>query len=284
MQSIRINYREEKLLALLSECLRDFALIWYKQQCEIEVEIVKKNLSEWLEVLITVFSAKSLSEFEVYVSNSSVSRFSSQYHFCLNCFAFFSFLIRLLQHNQSTICKKVVCKHCERIFESNNKLHEHVRQHHAKKIVKVASKRSFNREKDKISSIILLTTSSISFKTTKISISKSVTLSERSRNASLTFSFISFKASTSMLRDSVTSSKRSNLSLFTSKLISKRVKTASTTCSLISFATFSMLRISKSKFYLIINNFHRMFHEKSRSFDLSQHQNRRAFSQTLESY
>ena len=160
------QYRESNLLTLLFDCFRDFALIWYKQQCESEIV---KSLSEWLKVLIIAFFAKS-SKFETFTSSVSSASFSSQYHSCLNCFAFFSFLIRLLQHNQS-ICKKVVCKHCERTFESNNKFHEHVRQHHTKsmknRVVKVASKRSFNKEKNKISSIsstISTTTSTISSK------------------------------------------------------------------------------------------------------------------------
>ena len=125
------QYRESNLLILLLDCLRDSVLIWYKQQNEFEIEIVKKNLNEWLKVLITAFFTKFFanfyfSKFEIFTSNSSVSRFSSQYHFCFHCFVFFSSLIRLLQHNQS-ICKKVVCKHCEKVFDSKNKFHEHIR-------------------------------------------------------------------------------------------------------------------------------------------------------------
>ena len=275
LQSIQINYREEKLLSLLRECFRDFALTWYKQQSE--SEIVKKSLSEWLKVLIIAFFAKSSSKFETFTSSASSASFSSQYHSCLNCFAFFSFLTRLLQHNQS-ICKKVVCKHCERAFESNNKFHEHVCQHHTKSvknmIIKDASRRNFNREKDKSSTTISQTTTIFSSKltktTTKISIFRFVTLSERSRNLSTSF---------------VTStiSKRSSFSIFTYKSISKRVKTTSTTCSLTSFATFSSrLRKSNSKSYLTIDDLIRMFHEKSKSFDLSSHQNHRSSSQSFD--
>ena len=161
---------------------------WYKEQSESEIV---KSLNEWLEVLIIAFSAKSFAKSSIQTfSFVSFVSFSSQYHSCLNCFRFFSFLTRLLQHNQSTICKKVVCKHCEKIFESNNKFHEHVRQYYTKsmknEIVEIVSKRNFNREKDKnltISSTIFSTISSKS--TTKFSISRSFTSSKRSRNASL---------------------------------------------------------------------------------------------------
>ena len=184
------QYRESDLLILLFESFRDFVLIWYKQQNE--NEIVKKNLNEWLEVLIIAFFAKS-SKFEIFTSNSFVSRFSFQYHFCFNYFVFFSSLIRLLQHNQS-ICKKVVCKHCDEIFESNNKFHEHVRQHHTKKKI-IVSRRNFNKKKNKITLTISTTTiSSISFKTTtKISIFRFVTFSKRSRNSFI--SFVTFATS-----------------------------------------------------------------------------------------
>ena len=301
------QYRESDLLILLSDCLRDSALIWYKEQSQ--SEIVKKSLSEWLEILIIAFFTKSFadfssSKFEIFASNSStLSIFSSQYHSCLNCFAFFSFLTRLLQHNQS-ICKKVVCKHCEKIFESNNKFHEHVRQHHTKsvksEIIKV-SKRNFNRERNRSNisistNISTSTTPSISSKTTtKFSISRPVTLSEQTRNsssslvtsaaiASFTSSSISLETFTTMFRKSVTTQMRSRFSLFTSKRILKRVKTASTSCSLfISLATFSLLRKSFSKSYFTIHDFRRMFAEKSRSFDLRQHQNRFSFSHSFES-
>ena len=301
------QYRESNVLILLFDCLRDSALIWYKQQNKLEIEIVKKNLSEWLKVLIIAFSSKSFakSSIQIFFFVSFASHFSSQYHFCLNCFAFFSSLIRFLQHIQNVICQKIVCKQCEEIFESKNKLHEHIRQHHVKstkKMIKDVSKRNFNREKDKISSTISNISSRISTISTtkfsisrfvtlsesKFSISRSVTFSESSRIASFAFSFISFVIFATIA--STTSSKRSRFSLFTSKSASKRAKITSkfvkiaSDCSSTSFATFtSKFRKSISKFYFTIHDLHRMFVEKSRSFDLRQHQNRRSFSQSFES-
>ena len=296
------QYRESDLLSLLFECFRDSALIWYKQQ-QNESEIVKKNLNEWLEVLIIAFSAKTSAKSSIQISFALFVIFSSQYHFCLNCFAFFSSLTRLLQHNQ-IVCRKVVCKQCEKIFESKNKLHEHIRQHHvksSKEIINV-SKRNFNREKDKISqtisSIISSTTTSkfsifksitfsklprnaslTSSSTSLETLSKSVTFSELSRNASLTSSSISLEAFTFMFRKSIISSMRWRFSLFTFKRILKRVKIASD-CSFISFATSaSVFRKSISKSHLTIDDLIRMFREKFKSFDLFQHQNRRSSSQ-----
>ena len=266
------QYRKSDLLILLLDCLRDFALFWYQKQSE----IVKQNLNEWLEVLIIAFSTKS-SKFETFSVSSA--RFSSQYHSCLNCFACFSSLTRLLQHTQKIVCKKIVCKHCEKIFDSKNKLHEHFRQHHAKKIVKNVSRRNCNRERNKISSTISSTIQSIisSTTTSKFSIFRFVTISEQTRN-----SFISFAISAATSKQIFwISSKRSRFALFTFEITSKSVKIASTTCSLfIFFATFaSRFRKSISKFHFTIDDLIRMFREKLNSFDLSQHQKRRFSSQ-----
>ena len=128
-----------------------------------------------------------------------------------------------------------------------------------------------NKISTTISSTISLFNSSILSKTiSKFSIFKSI---KQSRNSFI--SFVIFVA-TSM---QIISSKRSRFSFFTYKIISKRVKIVSST----SFATFtSMFRKSISKFYFTIHDFHRMFVEKLKSFDLRQHQNRRFFSQNLE--
>ena len=268
LQNIQINYREIDLVQLLHICLRDSAFVWYQEQSK----IVKKNLSEWLEVLIIAFFAKSSANSSIQTSSSvSSASFSSQYHSCLNCFAFFSSLTRLLQHIQ-IVCQKVVCKQCEKIFESKNKLHDHIRQHHAKKIVKDASRRNFNRERDKISTTISSTISTIiSSKTTsKFSISRSVTSSEQTRN-SPTSSRISVATSRQII-----SSKSSRLSTSTLKIISKRVEIASST----SLATSTSMSRKSQKLHLTVDDLIRMFAEKSRLFDLSQHQNRRSSSQS----
>ena len=184
-QSIRDQavYREADLVQLLYTCLRGPALSWYKQQSENETT---KGLSEWLEALATAFPAKPLAKSEALAPNPP-SRPPPQYHSCLNCSASFSSLARLLQHTQEAVCKKTVCKHCEGAFDSKNKLHEHLRQHHTKPVedkVVNASGRSFNREGDKTSPTTSPTTTPpTSPKTTpKFSISRPVTPSEQARN------------------------------------------------------------------------------------------------------
>ena len=231
--------------------------------------------------MIIAFFAKFFAKFSIQNSFSvSFVFFSSQYRSCLSCFAFFSSLTRLLQHIQKIVCKKIVCKHCEKIFDSKNKFYEHIRQHHTNKKVKTMKFR-FNKERNKISSTISIISTTISSKTTsKFSIFRFVTISKQTRN--LFISFVIF-ATTSKQMIWI-SSKRSRFLLFTFEIISKFVKIASTTCSLfISFATStSKLRKSISKFYFTIHDFHRLFVEKFKRFDLRQHQNRRSFSQRFD--
>ena len=231
--------------------------------------------------MIIAFFAKSFAkfEFQTFASNAiSLLIFSSQYHSCLNCFAFFSSLIRLLQHIQIA-CRKIVCKHCEKIFELKNKFHEHIRQHHTKKIVKNVSKRNFNKKKkiSTISQTISQTILSIilSKTTSKFSIFKFVTLSKRSRNSFISFVIFATIASTT--------SKRSHFSLFTFKFTSEFAKIVLIDCSIISSTIFSfMFRKSISKFYFTIDDLIRKFREKFKSFDLSQHQKRRFFSHNFD--
>ena len=148
----------------------------------------------------------------------------------------------------------------------------------------------FKKEKDKISTIslnistiILSNILSTIFKIIlKISIFKFVTFfvtfSKLSKNAFFIFSFISFEIFTTIFQKSIIISKRSRFLLFIFKIILKRVKIASKFCSFISFATFSSrFRKSILKFYFIIDNFNRMFIEKFKLFNLSQHSNHRFF-------
>ena len=269
------QYRESNLLTLLFECLRDSALTWYRQQSE--SEIVKKNLSEWLEALIIAFSTKSFA-IQISVSNSS-SSFSPQYHSCVKCFAFFSSLRRLLQHIQKVVCQKIICKHCEGVFESNNKLHEHVRQYHTKKVVKAMRSR-FNKQRDKstttssISSTNISTTTSSST-TPKIAKSRPVTSPEPA-----------ILSSTPPVTSAATTSERSSLPLPTLKITPKRVETASSFCPLVNdlstpLATPTSMLRKPQKPYLTINDLHRMFAGKLRSFGLPQHQKRRSSSQSF---
>ncbi|KAG6999194.1 hypothetical protein G7Y79_00036g071500 [Physcia stellaris] len=243
------QYRESDLLALLPECLRGPALAWYRQQ-QSESETAK-GLSEWLEALATAFPAKPPAKSSNQTSSSAPPAAPPpQYHSCLTCSASFSSLARLLQHTQEAVCKKAVCKHCEGAFDSKNKLHEHIRQHHATKEAGYTP--------------------------------------ERPRNAPLTPPPTPPEASTTMLRKPVTTPKRSRLPLPTPKIIPMPVETASKPAEtalvngpLTPPATPTpMLRKSASKPYLTIHDLVRMFRGKPSPFGLPQHQKRRPSPQS----
>ena len=267
------QYRESDLLALLSECFRGPALTWYKQQSEIqsESETVKKSLSEWLEALATAFPAKPPTSNPT-STHSAPSTPPPQYHSCLNCSASFSSLTRLLQHTQEAVCKKAVCKHCEGAFDSKNKLHEHLRQHHTiKEVVKDASGRSFNREGDKTSPTTSPTTSQTTpptspKTTTKTSVSRPVTPPERPRNPPTP------PATPAAIAPATP--KRSHLPLSTPKLTAKPAETESVDCPLTPLATPPPRLRKPQKPHLTIDDLVRMFRGKPRPFGLQQHQKR----------
>ena len=52
-----------------------------------------------------------------------------EYHKCTVYSTSFSSINQLLNHNQMVTCGKSSCNHCEEIFDSKNKLHDHVRNH-----------------------------------------------------------------------------------------------------------------------------------------------------------
>ena len=281
LQGIQANYREGELLALLPECLRGPALAWYKQQqSELEAETAKKSLSEWLEALATAFPPKPPAKSSIQTTAVPPAPPPPQYHSCLNCSASFSSLARLLQHTQ-TACQKAVCKHCEGTFDSKNKLHEHLRQHHAKEVVKDASGRSCNREGDKTSPTTSTTShttppTSPKTTTTKFSISRPVTPPERPTNPPT-------PPATPATPEQITSSKRSRLPLPTYKNTPKSVETASKPVETASFncpptppaTPAPRPRKSASKPHLTIDDLVRMFRGKPRPFGLPQHQKRR---------
>ena len=165
-----------------------------------------------------------------------------------------------------------ICKHCKQNFNFNNKLHDHIRKHHARKSVKslnlrvFASKSTCNIKKKS------------AFTCSSASLASSI-LSATSRSQKFWFS---------MIFESVTASTRSNLSIATYKISSKSMRNAIVNCSLTSSSTSSNKSVRKhreshiQKFYLTMNDLSRMFHEKSKSFDLRQHHNRRFSSQSFD--
>ena len=155
-----------------------------------------------------------------------------------------------------------ICRQCKQSFHFNNKFHEHIRQHHARKSIKSFDFRVFTQEFTcKIKEKSAIECSSILFATSRSQIFSTKIVSQ------------------SLL------SKCSNLSIATYKISSKSMKSAAVVCSLIfsSISSFDSVRKHQEfhiqKFYLIVNDLSRMFVEKSKSFDLQQHQNRCRFSQ-----
>ena len=163
------------------------------------------------------------------------------------------------------------CKRCKQNFNFNNKFHEHVRKHHVRKFVKnlnfriFASKHTCNMKKKSIFICSFVSFVSFIFFAT-------------SRNQKFWFSIIF---------ESIIVSTRSHFSIATYKINSKLIKSAIVVCSFIfSFiSSFDSVRKYQEfhiqKFYLTMNDLNRMFVEKSKLFDLQQHQNRCRFSQNF---
>ena len=172
---------------------------------------------------------------------------------------------------QRIVCVRTICKRCKQNFNFNNKLHEHIRQHHARKFVKSSDLRVFTTES-----------------TYKIVEKSAIFCSINSQFASSILSATSRSQifSTEIASRSVSSSD-SHFSITTSKITSKSMKKLSANCSLTSSISSSQTSIRKHQkshieFYLIVNDLSRMFHEKFKSFDLRQHFNRRSSSQSLD--
>ena len=184
-------------------------------------------------------------------------------------FSFFTFEIMSKSTKKSTTCRR-----CNKIFNFNNKFHEHIRQYHVRKSIKNSDFRIFASKFtykfiEKSTNIC----SSVSFVS-----QKSFVFFATSKNQIFWFS-INFK--------SVVVSTRSNFSIATYKINSKSLKNAIVNCSFIFSISFFQISIRKhqkfhNEFYFILNDLNRMFYEKSKSFDLRQHHNRRFFSQNFD--
>ena len=194
------------------------------------------------------------------------------------------------------------CKRCSAKYFNNIKLHEHIRDHHAKKSKSVSNSSTFSISFSISSqSILFLFENSKSASQSKI-LSISFTSSQsiffsvdnlKSASQSKTLLFISFfsfsqsiivSSNFSSKFSSFISSKRSFLSNSASEFVFKRSENASS----ISFqklaamrSTFffkSIFKIFSKKSYLIIENFHRMFVEKNMKSKLFAIQNSFFFS------
>ena len=188
---------------------------------------------------------------------------------CLN------FSIATFEIKSKSTKKSATCRRCNKIFNFNNKFHKHIREHYARKFVKSLNFRVF--------------TSEFTYKIIEKSTSIRLSVSFISQKSSILFATSrSQKFWLSTIFESVIASTRSNFSIASYKINSKSMKSAIVNCSLFSSSTSSYTSVRKyqefhiQKSYLIMNDLHRMFAEKSASFDLQQHQNRCRFSQKFD--
>ena len=190
--------------------------------------------------------------------------------------------------------KAFACRRCSAKYSNNTKLHEHVRNHHAKKSKSAISSVATSLSTSSQSIVVLPSTSSPSTSSHSITflfdISNLVTTSKSQQtivalsniSSSTSSHSIISSPSTSKRIFSPTSSKRSSLSSFASEFVSKRSKNAFL-CSLTSSSTFAFMRstflIIKSifatltKLYLTIIDLFNMFAGKFMRAKLFSNQN-----------
>ena len=252
LQQIQHQYRKSDVLDLLFKCLRNSAFKWFNSQSSF---IIIQNFDK---DLICAFFTISLEFTSKSFISSHVSHSSPQYHLCVECFAQFSSMIRLLEHIKQVSCSKVICKHCEQDFNFKNKLHEHIREQHT--------------QKSNINSNLRFSSSEFTYKIKK----KSAVVYSSASLASSVSSI--FSVTFTSISESVSSS--SNFSIVTHRITSKSMKKLSVNSLTFSISSFRTSVAKHQKSYLTIDDLIRMFREKFKSFDLHQHQKNLISSQS----
>ena len=243
LEQCQHQYWKSDVLALLFKCLREFSHAWFKKQIFIFLQNFDKNLvnaffisieSEAIQSTSSFFSHESLifttsrnltSDTETSLQSVS-SKLSS---FQLRVFNSASKSMKNASI-QRIVCARTICKRCNQIFNFNNKFHEHIRQHHARK--SVISKSSDLRV--------------LALESTYKIVEKSTVICSSASHASS----ISFATSQSQIFSTTESSRSisfsdSHFSIATLKITSKLMKKLSINCS-ITFS-FSSFRISVRK-------------------------------------
>ena len=170
-----------------------------------------------------------------------------------------------IEETTESVQRTTICQRCNQTFDFNNKLHEHIREHHARKPVRSLNLRALTPG---------LTCKTIE-KPAGTRPPASLTLQKPPTPLATPRSQI-FSAE---IASRSVSSSGSNLSIATHKTTPKPVETASINGFFTPPATpSSMLRKSASKPHLTIDDLFRMFRGNSRPFGLRQHHNRRPFS------
>ena len=128
-------------LELLPKCLRGEALIWFRQS-------KYQDLAECLQGWKARFPPPSqLSPHEALYealreASQATSHQAPDYHYCKLCNASFSPVARLIRHTQENVCNKPCCRHCEMVFPSKNRLHQHLRDECQNKVHRRSSSAS----------------------------------------------------------------------------------------------------------------------------------------------
>ena len=133
------KFREADILELLPKCLRGEALTWFRSQSKY------RYLAECLRALKARFLLQALPQEAPQEAPQAMSQSvyqSPEYHHCKLCNASFSSVTRLMQYAQENICNKPRCRHCEMVFSSKNRLHQHLREKCQKQLHRKSSTRS----------------------------------------------------------------------------------------------------------------------------------------------
>ena len=226
-----------------------------KQKAQKQVELIEQNAQKQTEI------------------EKVIDQLVKNFHLSINAINF----VCEIEKTTESAKRSATCRRCNQIFNFNNKFHEHIRQCHARKLVKNFDFRVSTLESAyKIAEKSTIFCSFVSFALLASFVSQKFSISfATSRSQKFWFEIVF---------ESIVASTHSDLSIATYKISSKSMKNAIVNRSLIFSFISSHTSVRKhqefhiQKFYLIMNDLHRMFHEKSESFSLRQHHNRR-FSQ-----
>ena len=127
----RLRFCETDILDVLPSCLRGEALTWFRSQSkyrELAVCLGAMRARFWQQAPPEApLGARFQRQAPLEGPPEGPPR-APEYHHCKLCNASFSSIARLIRHTQENICNKPSCRHCEKVFSSKNRLHQHLRE------------------------------------------------------------------------------------------------------------------------------------------------------------
>ena len=135
---VKISTFSKSIISLKSSSFTSSTL---KSLCEFEKKSTSTHSSSSHESLIFTTSRNLISDTKTSLQSVSSKRSSFQ----LRVFNSASKSMKSASI-QRVVCVRTICKRCNQIFNFNNKFHEHIRQHHARKSVKSSDFRVFALE------------------------------------------------------------------------------------------------------------------------------------------